>query len=93
MYRPASWSAEDDSRTPDTDEPVDHRRGLDYHEASPLGSLREGIMSRTFRIAVIEGDGIGPEVTREAIRAVEATAPRSSARVEWTKYQAETWER
>lgn len=41
---------------------------------------------RTFRIAVLEGDGIGPEVTSEAIRAVEAAAPLSDARFEWTKY-------
>ena len=31
-------------------------------------------MPHTFDIAVIEGDGIGPEVTREAIRSVEAAA-------------------
>ena len=28
----------------------------------------------SFHIAVIEGDGIGPEVTGEAVRAVEAAA-------------------
>lgn len=39
-----------------------------------------------FRIAVLEGDGIGPEVTREAIRAVEAAAVLSQAAFEWTKY-------
>ena len=43
-------------------------------------------MPRTFDIAVIEGDGIGPEVTREAIRAVEAAAPRSDAAFQWTRY-------
>lgn len=43
-------------------------------------------MPRTFEIAVIEGDGIGPEVTREAMRAVEAAAPRSDAVFRWTSY-------
>lgn len=42
-------------------------------------------MPRTFRIAVIEGDGIGPEVTREAIAAVEA-ATKADAAFEWTRY-------
>lgn len=36
-------------------------------------------MPQSFRIAVIAGDGIGPEVTREAIRAVEAAAPMASS--------------
>lgn len=43
-------------------------------------------MTRSFNIAVIEGDGIGPEVTREAQRAVEAAAGLSDARFEWTPY-------
>lgn len=43
-------------------------------------------MARTFHIAVIPGDGIGPEVTREAIRAVEAAAPLSDAHFQWTHY-------
>jgi tartrate dehydrogenase/decarboxylase/D-malate dehydrogenase len=43
-------------------------------------------MSQTFDIAVIEGDGIGPEVIREAIGAVEAAAPLSDARFQWTNY-------
>ncbi len=30
----------------------------------------------TYRIAVLGGDGIGPEVTREAARALEAVAAR-----------------
>jgi tartrate dehydrogenase/decarboxylase/D-malate dehydrogenase len=39
-----------------------------------------------FNIAVIEGDGIGAEVTREAIRAVEAAAGLSDAAFEWQSY-------
>jgi len=43
-------------------------------------------MTRTFDIAVIEGDGIGPEVTREAIRSVEAAAGLDDADFRWTRY-------
>jgi tartrate dehydrogenase/decarboxylase/D-malate dehydrogenase len=43
-------------------------------------------MPRTFDVAVIEGDGIGPEVTREAIRAVEAAESSSDAAFQWTRY-------
>lgn len=42
-------------------------------------------MSR-FHIAVIAGDGIGPEVTEQAICAVNAAAPRDHAEFEWTHY-------
>jgi tartrate dehydrogenase/decarboxylase/D-malate dehydrogenase len=41
---------------------------------------------KTFDIAVIEGDGIGPEVTREAMAAADAAAPLSSASFQWTSY-------
>lgn len=41
---------------------------------------------KTYRIAVIAGDGIGPEVTREAIRAADAAAPLSEAKCEWTYF-------
>lgn len=43
-------------------------------------------MPQTFHIAVIEGDGIGPEVTREAIRAADAAARLEGASFQWTKY-------
>ena len=43
-------------------------------------------MTRSFNIAVVEGDGIGPEVTREAIRAVEAAAGLSDASFKWEFY-------
>jgi len=43
-------------------------------------------MGRSFDIAVIEGDGIGPEVTREAIRAVDAAAGLCEASFQWTRY-------
>src|SRR5216684_2114021 len=43
-------------------------------------------MPQTFHIAVIAGDGIGPEVIREAIRVADAATPKSDARCEWTHF-------
>ena len=43
-------------------------------------------MTRRFEIAVIAGDGVGPEVTEQAIRAAEAAAPLSDAELRWTQY-------
>jgi tartrate dehydrogenase/decarboxylase / D-malate dehydrogenase len=43
-------------------------------------------MPHTFNVAVIEGDGIGPEVTKEAIRAADAAAARENAAFQWTRY-------
>ncbi len=40
----------------------------------------------THRIAVIAGDGIGPEVTREAVRAAEAAVAKIGSRIEWTEF-------
>src|SRR5260221_7735263 len=43
-------------------------------------------MAPTFRIAVISGDGIGPEVTEEAIRAADAAAGLSAAKFAWAHF-------
>ena len=43
-------------------------------------------MARKYNIAVIEGDGIGREVTREAIRVAEAAGALSNARFDWKQY-------
>ena len=43
-------------------------------------------MPRSLNIAVIEGDGIGPEVTQQAIQAVEAAAPLSDVEFRWAHY-------
>jgi 3-isopropylmalate dehydrogenase len=43
-------------------------------------------MSVTQRLAVIPGDGIGPEVTAEALKVLEAVAGRSGAKFESTRY-------
>ncbi|MEK6259752.1 MAG: 3-isopropylmalate dehydrogenase [Planctomycetota bacterium] len=40
----------------------------------------------THRIAVIVGDGIGPEVTREAMRAAEAAVAKVGSHIEWTEF-------
>lgn len=40
----------------------------------------------THRIAVIAGDGIGPEVTREAIRAADAAVQRSGSQIAWSEF-------
>ena len=40
----------------------------------------------THRIAVIAGDGIGPEVTREALRAVEAAVAKVGSLIEWAEF-------
>ena len=41
---------------------------------------------KTYRVAVIEGDGIGPEVTREAMAVADAAAPLSGAAFAWEKF-------
>jgi 3-isopropylmalate dehydrogenase len=43
-------------------------------------------MSRTHRVAVIAGDGIGPEVVREGLRVLERVASIEGFRVETTPY-------
>jgi 3-isopropylmalate dehydrogenase len=42
-------------------------------------------MTQTYRLAVIPGDGIGPEVTAEALKVLEAAAP-AGAKFESTRY-------
>jgi 3-isopropylmalate dehydrogenase len=42
--------------------------------------------SASYRIAVIPGDGTGPEVTREALKALEAAAARERLRLELHPY-------
>lgn len=43
-------------------------------------------MSRKYRIAVIPGDGIGPEVIRETQQVVEAAASATGAAFEWVPF-------
>lgn len=41
---------------------------------------------RSLKIAVLAGDGIGPEVTREAVRAVGAALPCTAVDLNWTYF-------
>jgi len=43
-------------------------------------------MTRTYRIAVIPGDGIGKEVVPEGMRAAEAAAKAHGFEIEWTEF-------
>lgn len=39
---------------------------------------------KNFNIAVIEGDGIGPEIVREAVRVIEKAIAKYDAKITWT---------
>lgn len=41
---------------------------------------------KSFEIAVIPGDGIGPEVTREALRVTDAACSKTDVRCRWTEF-------
>jgi 3-isopropylmalate dehydrogenase len=43
-------------------------------------------MTRSFHIAVVPGDGIGPEVVTEGLKVLEAVAPGYGAKFETTEY-------
>jgi 3-isopropylmalate dehydrogenase len=43
-------------------------------------------MARTLKLAVIPGDGIGPEVIAEAVKVLDAVAPRTSLTIEKTPF-------
>ena len=43
-------------------------------------------LTRTLRLAVIPGDGIGPEVTAEALRVLDAVLPAGDVKLETTDY-------
>jgi 3-isopropylmalate dehydrogenase len=51
-------------------------------------------MARSFNLAVIPGDGIGPEVVREGLKVLEAVAPGYGAKFETTEYDlgARRWQ-
>jgi 3-isopropylmalate dehydrogenase len=53
-----------------------------------VSATRSGPTSSTFRLAVVPGDGIGPEVTAEALKVLDAVAAGSDGRVgfEPTRY-------
>ncbi|WP_116243759.1 3-isopropylmalate dehydrogenase [Nocardiopsis sp. FIRDI 009] len=51
--------------------------------------------ARTVKLAVIPGDGIGPEVVGEGLKVLEAVAPRHDLAIETTEYElgAKLWHR
>jgi len=49
-------------------------------------ALASRSMTRSIRLAVVPGDGIGPEVVAEGLRVLEAVAPRADAKLEATRY-------
>ncbi len=61
--------------------------------AGQRGPLQEGGSSMTHRVAVIPGDGIGVEVTREAVRVLDAVRPQLKSPIELTEldWGAERW--
>jgi len=64
-------------------------RDLTIEPVRPGSGLWEQIGEvdlKTFEIAVIEGDGIGPEVTRAAQAAAEAAVGRCDVALHWTNY-------
>ena len=43
-------------------------------------------MAKTYKIALIPGDGTGPEVVREAIKVVHAAATKGGFKLEFTEF-------
>ncbi|MGH3505650.1 MAG: 3-isopropylmalate dehydrogenase, partial [Nocardioidaceae bacterium] len=43
-------------------------------------------MTQTIRLAVIGGDGIGPEVTAEALKVLDVVGPAYDVKFERTEY-------
>ena len=43
-------------------------------------------MAKRYRVAVLGGDGIGPEVTREAVETIRLASEVHGFAVEWTDY-------
>jgi 3-isopropylmalate dehydrogenase len=52
-------------------------------KASPLASP---VATRSYRVAVIPGDGIGPEVTAEALKVLDAVSRREGFRLDLVHY-------
>src|SRR5258705_13142737 len=64
--------------------------GRDCHMLSRPDMTPAQASPRTHRIAVIAGDGIGPEVIAEALKVLAAIAPRHGIRYETTQYPFST---
>jgi isocitrate/isopropylmalate dehydrogenase len=56
----------------------------------PLNLLDVSAAERTYTIALMEGDGIGPEIVAAALPVLESTADAAGARLEWRRLDAGT---
>src|SRR5438105_6953516 len=57
------------------------------HNSWPSSASRQKYsMTKTYNIAVIGGDGTGPEVTREARKVLDAVCPKFGLRLAYTDY-------
>src|SRR5438309_9452219 len=57
------------------------------HETRSSAAAERGqSMARTYRVAVIAGDGIGREVVPEGVKALEAAARRYGFALEWREF-------
>src|SRR5512134_3354280 len=54
--------------------------------ARSLGGMSEHSAPTTVRLAVVPGDGIGPEVVAEGLKVLEAVAGPADVAVETTRY-------
>ncbi|MBN1673271.1 MAG: 3-isopropylmalate dehydrogenase [Kiritimatiellae bacterium] len=50
------------------------------------GAERKGTVSKTYKIAVLPGDGTGPEVVREGVKVLESAARKFGFKLELTAY-------
>ena len=86
--RSATWTprwlaAKLEGLTYDTLPRIAPLQGLRYSFARKSRKDRSGTPLKTFKIAVIAGDGIGKEVVPEAIRVLDAAGLRFGFRFEW----------
>ncbi len=61
------------------------RQSFFFTPAAPLPTLRGLMDSNKFRIAVLAGDGIGPEVMREAVKVLRAVESRFGLTLQLTE--------
>lgn len=52
-----------------------------------MGAKEERLMSKTYKIAVIPGDGTGPEVVREGLKVLEAVSKKAGFKYEAVNFQ------
>lgn len=63
--------------------PSDHK--ISFTPCQPMPTLLASMSSKNFKLAALAGDGIGPEVMREAIKVLRAVEKRFSLQFEITE--------